>query len=219
MHRDASAHLFSQHMPQEPSRSRAKRARSAIEPQAAAANELPPHCQRVFKMMSTGEYEAKARTVIEQRQQALDGLSQQPEPNLVGLGSLLVEGRRWTKNLRLASLAKTLVERGSQQDRPNGDVVRGSAEVGEDLAAALARLTDCEVGDEAFSGQVAEVSRLTKERKDALEAERQSQKFATDQAICLEEVMQLLEDDIQAWQRKLEQAIAFHEVISDGELL
>ena len=174
--------------------------------------------QRALKLICSGKYEEESRALTSRLQLALEGLNQQPQSDLAGLQAL-VEGAGWTKNTHLAGVAEELVRSLAQHDLPHA-AVRSSAVVDADLTAADERLKACPMrGEEleAYSGLLLEVNGLVTELQAAREAERRAQAFASEQALRLEEVRQLLGEEIQHRQHNLE-FVCMRAVMSDGEL-
>ena len=175
--------------------------------------------QRTLKLICSGKYEEESRALSARLQQALEGLNQPPQSDLAALQAL-VEGAEWTKNLHLAGVAEELVRSLAQHDLPHA-AVRSSAVVDADLTAADERLKACPMrGEEleAYSGLLLEVNGLVTELQAAREAERRAQAFASEQALRLEEVRQLLGREVQQRQNNLEFAVRMRAVMSDGEL-
>ena len=171
-----------------------------------------------MKLICCGKYEEESRELTSRLQQALQGLGQ-PQSDLAALQAL-VEGPEWTKDPHLAGVAQELVRSLAQHDLPQ-DAIRSSMEVDADLKAADERLKACPMrGEEleAYSGLLLEVNGLVTELQKAREAERRAQAFASEQALRLEEVRQLLGEEIQHRQHNLEFAVCMRAVMSDGEL-
>ena len=187
---------------------------------AAAAAATPSPAEptgpaAALDFICSGGYEAASQPHIDRLQQALDGLSEPQQLNLVPLHALINQPTDWTLNLALQDKVRELVVAAAVgaeiAETPQPVSARGAGELQTLLDAANAemeKIVGLGLSEDVVHLVQSKADALARELQNRQELDQRAEDFVNEQASCLLEIAQLLEDEIDTL-KQVQQHVGF----------